>query len=103
MGELVISNVDKIYRSRKGDVHAVKAVNLTVKPGEIAAEVKCVREQGGAGEAACRTQADERARDVDRYHHRDRGDRGGNPRLANVPSPWRDRAPRPTPHPQRTG
>lgn len=37
MAELRISKVDKIYRSRKGDVHAVKALDLTVKPGEIVA------------------------------------------------------------------
>ena len=37
MAELVLSKVDKIYRSRKGDVHAVKALDLTVKPGEIVA------------------------------------------------------------------
>ncbi len=37
MGELVISKVDKIYRSRKGAVHAVKALDLVIKPGEIVA------------------------------------------------------------------
>lgn len=37
MAELRISKVDKIYRSRKGDVHAVKALDLTVMPGEIVA------------------------------------------------------------------
>lgn len=38
MGELVLSNVEKIYRpSRKAPVHAVKTLNLTVKSGEIAA------------------------------------------------------------------
>jgi len=37
MGELVISKVDKIYRSRKAPVHAVKALDLVVKPGEIVA------------------------------------------------------------------
>jgi multiple sugar transport system ATP-binding protein len=38
MGELVLNNVEKIYRpSRKASVHAVKTLNLTVKPGEIAA------------------------------------------------------------------
>ncbi len=37
MGELVITEVDKIYRSRKAAVHAVKGFNLTVKPGEIVA------------------------------------------------------------------
>ncbi len=37
MAELRISKVDKIYRSRKGDVHAVKALDLTVSPGEIVA------------------------------------------------------------------
>ena len=37
MGELVLSKVDKIYRSRKGDVHAVKALDLVVNPGEIVA------------------------------------------------------------------
>jgi ABC-type glutathione transport system ATPase component len=38
MGELVITNVDKIYRpSRKAPVHAVQSLSLTVKPGEITA------------------------------------------------------------------
>jgi multiple sugar transport system ATP-binding protein len=38
MGELVIADVDKIYRpSRKPPVHAVKSLSLTVKPGEITA------------------------------------------------------------------
>ncbi len=37
MGELVISKVDKIYRSRKSAVHAVKSLDLTVQPGEIVA------------------------------------------------------------------
>lgn len=37
MAELILTHVDKIYRSRKGDVHAVKALDLTVKPGEIVA------------------------------------------------------------------
>ena len=37
MAELVLNRVDKIYRSRKGDVHAVQALDLTVKPGEIVA------------------------------------------------------------------
>ena len=37
MGELVISKVDKIYRSRKAAVHAVKSLDLTVMPGEIVA------------------------------------------------------------------
>jgi len=37
MAELDITKVDKIYHSRKGDVHAVKALNLVVKPGEIVA------------------------------------------------------------------
>jgi multiple sugar transport system ATP-binding protein len=38
MGELVLSDVDKIYRpSRKEPVHAVKSLSLTVKPGEITA------------------------------------------------------------------
>lgn len=38
MGELVISKVDKIYRPRRKEpVHAVKDLNLTVKPGEIVA------------------------------------------------------------------
>lgn len=37
MAELTISKVDKIYHSRKGDVHAVKALDLVVKPGEIVA------------------------------------------------------------------
>jgi multiple sugar transport system ATP-binding protein len=37
MGELVISKVDKIYRGRKGDVHAVKSLDLKVEPGEIVA------------------------------------------------------------------
>jgi multiple sugar transport system ATP-binding protein len=37
MGELVLSEVDKVYRSRKKTVHAVKSFDLTVKPGEIVA------------------------------------------------------------------
>jgi multiple sugar transport system ATP-binding protein len=37
MGELGISKVDKIYRSRKKAVHAVKALDLRVMPGEIVA------------------------------------------------------------------
>jgi multiple sugar transport system ATP-binding protein len=38
MGELVLCNVEKIYRlNRKAPVHAVKALDLTVKPGEITA------------------------------------------------------------------
>jgi multiple sugar transport system ATP-binding protein len=38
MGELVISHVDKIYRSRgKTPVHAVQDLTFTVKPGEIVA------------------------------------------------------------------
>jgi multiple sugar transport system ATP-binding protein len=37
MAELKLSKLDKIYRSRKGDVHAVKALDLTVLPGEIVA------------------------------------------------------------------
>ena len=38
MGELVISHVDKIYRSRgKKPVHAVQDLSFTVKPGEIVA------------------------------------------------------------------
>ena len=37
MAELVISKVDKIYRSRKSSVHAVKAFDLVVQPGEIVA------------------------------------------------------------------
>lgn len=37
MAELVLNRIDKIYRSRKGDVHAVKALDLTVSPGEIVA------------------------------------------------------------------
>ena len=37
MAELDITRVDKIYHSRKGDVHAVKALDLIVKPGEIVA------------------------------------------------------------------
>ena len=37
MAELVLNRIDKIYRSRKGDVHAVKALDLTVAPGEIVA------------------------------------------------------------------
>jgi len=37
MAELDIRKVDKIYHSRKGDVHAVKALDLVVKPGEIVA------------------------------------------------------------------
>jgi multiple sugar transport system ATP-binding protein len=37
MAELDITKIDKIYHSRKGDVHAVKALDLVVKPGEIVA------------------------------------------------------------------
>ncbi len=37
MGELVLSKVDKVYRSKKKTVHAVKAFDLSVKPGEIVA------------------------------------------------------------------
>ena len=37
MAELDITRVDKIYHSRKGDVHAVKALDLVVKPGELVA------------------------------------------------------------------
>ncbi len=37
MAELILNKVDKIYRSRKGDVHAVKTLDLTVAPGEIVA------------------------------------------------------------------
>ena len=37
MAELVLKNVDKIYRSRKGNVHAVKDLSLTVGHGEIVA------------------------------------------------------------------
>lgn len=37
MAELILSHVDKIYHSRKGDVHAVRALDLTVAPGEIVA------------------------------------------------------------------
>jgi multiple sugar transport system ATP-binding protein len=37
MGELVLSNVDKIYRARKSSVHAVQALDLVVQPGEIVA------------------------------------------------------------------
>ncbi|MCA3561181.1 MAG: ABC transporter ATP-binding protein [Aestuariivirga sp.] len=37
MAELGIAKVDKIYHSRKGDVHAVRALDLVVKPGEIVA------------------------------------------------------------------
>jgi multiple sugar transport system ATP-binding protein len=38
MGELVLNNLEKIYRpSRKSPVHAVKTLSLTVKPGEITA------------------------------------------------------------------
>ncbi|MGB8314002.1 MAG: ABC transporter ATP-binding protein [Aestuariivirga sp.] len=38
MGELVICNVDKIYLPfRKEPVHAVRSLDLTVKPGEIVA------------------------------------------------------------------
>jgi multiple sugar transport system ATP-binding protein len=38
MGELVITNVDKIYRpSRKAPVHAVQSLSITVKLGEITA------------------------------------------------------------------
>jgi multiple sugar transport system ATP-binding protein len=37
MGELALNAVDKIYRARKKTVHAVKAFDLMVKPGEIVA------------------------------------------------------------------
>ncbi len=38
MGDLVLSNVEKIYRpNRKAPVHAVKTLNLAVKTGEITA------------------------------------------------------------------
>jgi multiple sugar transport system ATP-binding protein len=37
MGELVLSKVDKIYRTKKKTVHAVRSLDLTVKPGEIVA------------------------------------------------------------------
>jgi multiple sugar transport system ATP-binding protein len=38
MGELVLKDVEKIYRpGRKAPVHAVKTLSLTVKPGEITA------------------------------------------------------------------
>lgn len=37
MAELVLNKVDKIYHSRKGDVHAVRGLNLTVGHGEIVA------------------------------------------------------------------
>lgn len=38
MAELVLSGVNKIYRSRgKGDVHAVRDLSLSVAPGEICA------------------------------------------------------------------
>jgi multiple sugar transport system ATP-binding protein len=38
MAELVLSHVNKVYRSRgKGDVHAVRDLSLTVTPGEICA------------------------------------------------------------------
>ena len=38
MGELVIANVDKIYRPRRKEpVHAVKSLSLSVKSGEITA------------------------------------------------------------------
>jgi multiple sugar transport system ATP-binding protein len=37
MGELVLSKVSKIYRSRRKTVHAVKSFDLIVKPGEIVA------------------------------------------------------------------
>ena len=37
MGELVLSKVDKVYRSKKKTVHAVRSFDLTVKPGEIVA------------------------------------------------------------------
>jgi multiple sugar transport system ATP-binding protein len=38
MAELILANINKIYRSRgKGDVHAVRDLSLTVKTGEICA------------------------------------------------------------------
>ena len=37
MGELVLSKIDKIYRSKRKAVHAVRSFDLTVKPGEIVA------------------------------------------------------------------
>ena len=37
MAELVLNAVDKIYRTKKKAVHAVKDFNLTVKSGEIVA------------------------------------------------------------------
>lgn len=37
MGELILDQIDKIYRSKKKTVHAVKSFNLAVKPGEIVA------------------------------------------------------------------
>ncbi|MFO0992870.1 MAG: ABC transporter ATP-binding protein [Hyphomicrobiales bacterium] len=37
MGELVLSKVDKVYRSKKKTVHAVKSFDLVVKPAEIVA------------------------------------------------------------------
>ncbi|MBL8906027.1 MAG: ABC transporter ATP-binding protein [Rhizobiales bacterium] len=37
MGELVLSKLDKVYRSKRTSVHAVKSFDLTVKPGEIVA------------------------------------------------------------------
>ena len=37
MGELILSKVDKVYRSKKKAVHAVRSFDLTVMPGEIVA------------------------------------------------------------------
>jgi multiple sugar transport system ATP-binding protein len=37
VGELVLSKVDKVYRSKGKAVHAVQSFDLTVRPGEIAA------------------------------------------------------------------
>jgi multiple sugar transport system ATP-binding protein len=37
VGELVLSKIDKIYRSKIKAVHAVRSFDLTVKPGEIVA------------------------------------------------------------------
>ncbi len=37
MGELVLSKLDKVYRSKKKTVHAVQSFDLTVKSGEIVA------------------------------------------------------------------
>jgi multiple sugar transport system ATP-binding protein len=37
MGELVLADLNKVYRTRRKSVHAVKSFNLAVKPGEIVA------------------------------------------------------------------